>query len=188
MRFELTDVDVDLSLSLYIYIYIFMCEIPTGDLWYLYISPYLSVACICICICYNLWTHRIKQNYKHFVQNTRGTNILLQSYEYTNGKRIFAVILSLFMIPNWYHYCDVIMSAIASQITVSLWLINRLIRRRSKKTWKLRVTGLCAGNSPVTGEFPAQRASNVENVSIWWRHYITVMSGILQTSRSWLDW
>ena len=23
----------------------------------------------------------------------------------------------------------------------------------------------------VTGEFPAQRASNVENVSIWWRHH-----------------
>ena len=29
----------------------------------------------------------------------------------------------------------------------------------------------CAGNSPVTGEFPAQMASNAENVSIWWRHY-----------------
>ena len=27
-------------------------------------------------------------------------------------------------------------------------LLNRLIRRRSKKTSKLRVTGLCAGNSP----------------------------------------
>ena len=33
------------------------------------------------------------------------------------------------------------------------------------------VTGLCAGNSPVTGEFPAQMASNVENGSIWWRHH-----------------
>ena len=50
-------------------------------------------------------------------------------------------------------------------------LLNRLSRRRSKKTSKLRVTGLCAGTSPVTGEFPAQRASNVENVSIWWRHH-----------------
>ena len=45
-------------------------------------------------------------------------------------------------------------------------LLNRLFRRRSKKTPKLRVTGLCAGNSPVTGEFPAQMASNAENVSI----------------------
>ena len=49
-------------------------------------------------------------------------------------------------------------------------LLNRLFRRRSKKISKLRVTGLCAGNSPVTGEFPAQRASNAENFSIWWRH------------------
>ena len=36
-------------------------------------------------------------------------------------------------------------------------LLNRLFRRRWKKTSKLRVTGLCAENSPVAGEVPAQR-------------------------------
>ena len=51
-------------------------------------------------------------------------------------------------------------------------LLNRLFRRKSKKTSKLRVTGLCAGNSPGTGEFPAQMASYAENVSIWWRHHV----------------
>ena len=51
-------------------------------------------------------------------------------------------------------------------------LLNRLFWRRSKKTSKLRGTGLCDGNSPGTGEFPAQRASNAENVSIWWRHHV----------------
>ena len=50
-------------------------------------------------------------------------------------------------------------------------LLNRLFRRKSKKTSKLRVTGHCAGNSPGTGEFPAQMASYAENVSIWWRHH-----------------
>ena len=50
-------------------------------------------------------------------------------------------------------------------------LINSLFRRRSKKTSKLGVTGLCVGNSPGTGEFPAQMASNAKNVSIWWRHH-----------------
>ena len=50
-------------------------------------------------------------------------------------------------------------------------LLNRLCRRRSKKTSKLRVAGLCAGNSPWIGEFSAQMASNAENVSIWWRHH-----------------
>ena len=54
-------------------------------------------------------------------------------------------------------------------------LLNRLFRRRSKKTSKLRVTGLCKGKSPVTGEFPTQRARNAENIFIggvimllWW--------------------
>ena len=50
-------------------------------------------------------------------------------------------------------------------------LLNRLFRRRSKKTSKLRVTGLCVGNSPVTGELSTQMASNTESVSIWWRHH-----------------
>ena len=50
-------------------------------------------------------------------------------------------------------------------------LLNVLFGRRSKKTSKLRVTGFCTGNSPVTSEFPTQRASHVENVSIWWRHH-----------------
>ena len=51
------------------------------------------------------------------------------------------------------------------------YLLNRLFRRRSKKTSKLCVTGLCEGNSPVTGEFHTQRTGNAENVSIWWRHH-----------------
>ena len=45
-------------------------------------------------------------------------------------------------------------------------LPNWLVWCRSKKTSKLRVTGLFARNSLVT----AQMASNAENVSIWWRH------------------
>ena len=50
-------------------------------------------------------------------------------------------------------------------------LLSCLFGPTSKKTSKLRVTGLCVGNSPGTGEFPAQMASNAENVSIWWRHH-----------------
>ena len=56
-------------------------------------------------------------------------------------------------------------------------LFNHLFRCRSKKTPKLCVTGLCAGNSPGTGESPAQMASNAENVSIWWRHHVTYVIG-----------
>ena len=67
------------------------------------------------------------------------------------------------------HYNDVIMSD--SNHQPHYCLLNRLFRRRSKKTSTIRVTGLCARNSPVTGEFPAQMASNAENVSIWWCHH-----------------
>ena len=69
-----------------------------------------------------------------------------------------------------YHCNDIIMGAMASQITTLT--VVYLCRRRSKNTSKLRVTGLCEGNSPVTGEFPAQMASNAENISIWWSHYV----------------
>ena len=48
-------------------------------------------------------------------------------------------------------------------------LLNRLYGRRSRKTSKLRVTGLCVGNSPGAAEFPAQMANNAEIV--WWRHH-----------------
>ena len=50
-------------------------------------------------------------------------------------------------------------------------LLIHLLKRRTKETSKFRVAGLLAGNSPVTGEIPAQMASNAENISIWWRHH-----------------
>ena len=64
------------------------------------------------------------------------------------------------------------MGAIASQIA-SLTIVYSIVYSDAdkKKPSKLHVTGLCAGNSPGTGEFPAQMASYVENVSIWWHHH-----------------
>ena len=71
-----------------------------------------------------------------------------------------------------HHYNDVIMDSMASQIT-SLTIVYSGVYSGAdqRKTSKLRVTGLCAGNSPGTGEFPAQMASNAGNASIWWRHH-----------------
>ena len=54
----------------------------------------------------------------------------------------------------------------------SLLFTQPFVQSQIKESTKaLRHWPLCAGNSPVTGEFPAQRASNTENVSIWWRHH-----------------
>ena len=70
------------------------------------------------------------------------------------------------------HYNDVIKGPMASRIT-SLAIVYSAVYSGvdQEKTSKLRVTGLCAGNSPGTVEFPAQMASNAENASIWWRHH-----------------
>ena len=74
--------------------------------------------------------------------------------------------------PNiLWHYGDVINSLIASQIP-SLTIVYSTVnsdadqrKHQSSRHW------LCVGNSPMTAEFPAQRASNAENISIWWRHH-----------------
>ena len=51
---------------------------------------------------------------------------------------------------------------------------QQFIQAQIKENIKAHVTGLCAGKSPETGEVPAQMASNVENVSIWWRHHVYI--------------
>ena len=56
-----------------------------------------------------------------------------------------------------YHYDDVIMEAIASQITSLTIVYSPFIQTQIKENIK----------APRT--FPAQMTSNAENVSIWWR-------------------
>ena len=68
------------------------------------------------------------------------------------------------------------MSAMASQIT-SVWIVYSSVysnadqrKHQSSRHW------LWQGNSPVTSEFPAQRASNAENVFIWSLHHVIRIS------------
>ena len=72
-----------------------------------------------------------------------------------------------------WHYNDVIMGVVSSQIT-SLTIVYSTVTYTGadqKKTSKLRVTGFYAGNSSETSDFPAQMANNAETFSIWWRHH-----------------
>ena len=93
------------------------------------------------------------------------------------GFNVFRAIHICSFNSSWIRFCCHNYSEIWTR--VSSWLLkaprdcllNRLFRRGSKKTSKVRITGLCVGNSPVIGEFPAQMASNAENVSIYWRHH-----------------
>ena len=76
------------------------------------------------------------------------------------------------MDTSQYHYNDVIMDTIASQITSPTIDYYSAIYSgadheniRAPRHWRF------CGNSSGIGEFPAQMASNAESVSIWWRHH-----------------
>ena len=68
------------------------------------------------------------------------------------------------------------------------------MHRSKHQKWKLQVTGLCEGNPPVTSRFLSERASNTENVFIWWHHhdswkYISVFFLSLGfRSEAWKKW
>ena len=73
--------------------------------------------------------------------------------------------------------------SMASQTTGVSNVWSTICSGRDKKTLKLRVTDLCERNSKVTSEFTAERASNAENVSNWWRHH-AALSGVLGETHS----
>ena len=78
----------------------------------------------------------------------------------------------------FFHYDDIIMGAIASQIT-SLTIVYSTVysgadQRKHQSSASLAfVRGIHRVRwiPRVPGEFPAQMASNTENVPIWWRHH-----------------
>ena len=59
------------------------------------------------------------------------------------------------------------MSAMGLKSPASRLFTEPFIQAQIKENIKLSVTGICAGNSPVNWELPAQTASNAEKVSIW---------------------
>ena len=60
------------------------------------------------------------------------------------------------------------MGAVASQIT-SLTIVYSTVY--SDADQRKQQSSASLAFVPVPGEFPAQRASNAENVSIWWRRH-----------------
>ena len=73
---------------------------------------------------------------------------------------------------RWIHYADVIMIEMASQIT-SLTVVYSIVNSGADQSKHQSSASLAfVREFTGTGEFPAQRASNAENVSIWWRHHV----------------
>ena len=130
--------------------------------------------------CVVIWSSSIEIKWKYFyiwimsekslVKWTRGTwfNIDVSS----NSKHYESEI---------FHYCRTgsLSSKLTENITMTSWWARWRLKSPASRVFiqaqiKENIKALrCwpAGNSPVTGEFPAQRASYAENASIWWRHH-----------------
>ena len=70
------------------------------------------------------------------------------------------------------HYNDVIMNVMASQFPAARLFIQAFVQAHIKANIKAQVHWPLCGNTPVTGEYPTQRTSNAENISVWWRQHV----------------
>ena len=86
----------------------------------------------------------------------------------------YLVIMSTWSWAQWklLHYNDVIMGTVVFQITSLTIVYSSFIQAQIKENIKAPRHWLLCGEFTRTGEFPAQMASNMENVSIWWRHHV----------------
>ena len=111
--------------------------------------------------------HQISLLFFGWCQETSGNKIYVSLVEWviaiTLTSQVAAVIQTQFH-NLVIHYGDVIMGAIASQITslmsVYLTVYSDADQRKHQSS------------ASLAGEFPAQMASNAENVSIRWRHHV----------------
>ena len=126
----------------------------------------------------NIFGKRLKLSFSLFVASFR----FFQPLENTISPYKWAFLTEIGPWPriqlfSALHYDDVIMGEIASQIT-SLTLVYSAVYSGSDQSKHQSSASLafCVRNSPGTGEFPAQMASNAENVSIWWLHHVSMSS------------
>ena len=79
------------------------------------------------------------------------------------------------------HYNDVIMNAMASQITGATSVYSIVCAGADQRKYQSSASlDFVRGIHRWPVNSPARRASNTENVSIWWRHHATEASGFIK--------
>ena len=76
------------------------------------------------------------------------------------------------------HYNDVIMTKMASQITSLMVVYSSVYTCADQRKYQSSPSLAFVGGIHRTGEFPAQMASNAENVSVWWRHHVVSINKV----------
>ena len=96
---------------------------------------------------------------------------MLQKWSSRNYIQICTSIFATY--GTYIHYSDAVVSAMASQITSASIVCSDICSGADQRKHQSSTSSAFVkrGNPPVTGGFPSQRASNAENVSIWWRHH-----------------
>ena len=79
--------------------------------------------------------------------------------------------VDMIILPMFSHCSDVIKAPWCLQSPTSPLFTQPFIQAHIKESIKAPRHWTFEGNSPVTGEFPAQMTSNAENASIWLRHH-----------------
>ena len=112
-----------------------------------------------------------KENSKIIVYNFIANNIRIK---YTRAISVLcrAWFCSGHTISSWLsHYSDIVMSAMASQIT-GVSIVCSTVPEQIKENIKAPRHWPVSGQSTGDRWFPSQRTNNAENISIWWRHHI----------------
>ena len=120
---------------------------------------------------YPAWTERLLS--REWKEELPKSESIIHSLDISNGAQKCSIVYFKLYALQWHHNEH---SGVSNSWPYDC-LLNRLFRRRWHKTSKLRVTGLCEGDSPA----PAQRASNAENVSIWWLHHVLFPYTVIST-------
>ena len=83
-----------------------------------------------------------------------------------------------------HHYDDVTRTSCSPTSPVIRMFVQQFIWIHIKETSKSVLLALSEGNSSVTSDFPAQRASNAEKASMWWRHMTRLVLGLKHSLRT----
>ena len=170
------------------------------------------------------WTSDVPVKYREAYMNADNwialilSELVLWTLNTTQGKTNFCT----YMYFTWYniptvriytivivsvlHYSDGIMGAMGLKSPASRLFTQPCIQAQIKENIKAPRNWLCAGNSPVAGEFPVHIASNAEfvfpfddvimycQVSIWstlhrsqWEVWLTVSPPVVKSERSNFD-
>ena len=102
---------------------------------------------------------------------------------FLNQKKISMALSTLHRV----HYIVVITGTIATEITSLTIVYSTAYSSAGQREHQSSASLAFVRGIHRDGEFPSQRASNAENVSIWWRHHVCSPLDVVMAGAMWLS-